>query len=132
MKVKVLNADGVKLAVGKVYDVVNQKDNGNFLLIDEEGVTKSFKASRFEVVIEPDVAEEMDYKIGDILKDEDGGKYILVGDGDFVALVDMDTGTIENGFHQVEDSQHITDNEMSMIDAEWDDNKLVKHTGCGC
>ena len=129
MKVKVIDVTGAArdLAIGKVYEVVRQKENGNFVIISESGREVSFKASRFEVV-----SEVITFKVGDILKDNNGDKYILVHDHNMVALASFVNGAIDNGFHFVQDLNCITEEEMSIIDSDYNESPLEKVTGCGC
>jgi len=122
MKVKVIYVTGTRdLAIGKTYDVIRQKENGNFVIINEAGREVSFKASRFELV-----PEIVTFKAGDVLKDSDDRKYQLIRSGKLVALLDVSIGEVTNGFHPVEDTQSITDDEMSLIDSEWTSERLVK------
>lgn len=131
MKVKVIDVTGARnLAIGKIYDVVEQKANGNFVITNEVGVNVSFKASRFQVVTE--LVADVTYKVGDVLKEEEGDdKFLLIGQDKLVAMVLIRTGQITNGFHPVADTNKITKEDMQRIDSD-EGNGLVKSSLCSC
>ena len=123
MKIKAINVDNARnLTLKKVYDVIERKENGNFVVNNDANHAVSFKAVRFEILPDAPVT----YKTGDTFEDEADELYMLIHEKNLVALVRMKTGEITNGFHVVANTEAITQDEMKSIDDSWEENPLIK------
>jgi hypothetical protein len=126
MKVKATNVSGAQnITANKVYAVVEEKP-GSYVIKNDANRNGSYQKYRFEVVSEVVAAvAPASFKSGQKFEDHDGEVFMIVTEAKFAALVSMKDGTIINGFHPVHDVNHISLDEMKVIDNEWADEPLT-------